>query len=72
MAAEAGHYYIQVGTEIFASENGKMAFTKDRVEYFLDQIVEGLEDMKQNGSAEEQEDARACFLNLRIFPLRIH
>lgn len=71
-AAEAGFYYIQLGGDIFQSEEGKMAFDKERVDFYFSEIWNGLEDMKENGTAEEKSDASQCLLNLKIFPLRIH
>lgn len=71
-SAEAGFYYIQLGADIFVSEEGKMAFDKERTDYFFSTIWDGLNDMKENGSAEEKFDAEQCFLMFRIFPLRIH
>ncbi len=72
LAAEAGHYYIQIGTEIFQSESGKMAFKKDRVDELFESILGGLKEMKKSNNKREVEDAHACLLNFRIFPLRIH
>ncbi len=71
-SAEAGFYYIQLGADIFVSEEGKMAFDKERVDYLFDTIRDGLNDMKENGTAEEKLDAEQCLLMFRIFPLRIH
>lgn len=69
--AEAGHFVIQVGADLF-SYNDKMAFNKERTEKFFEDILNGLNDMKENGSKEEREDALKCLINLRIYPLRIH
>lgn len=72
MEAEAGHYYIQIGDGMFESDTGKLAFSKERAENFYLQILEGLKDMKKNGSKQDQEEALACLLNFRIIPLRFH
>lgn len=72
MAAEAGQYYIQIGVEIFSSENGKMAFSKPRAEELFETVMAGLLDMKKNGNEEEQEEAIKALLHFRIYPLRIH
>ena len=71
MVVEAGHYFLQVGSDIFIFD-GKMAFTRDRVEKFYDGIFKDLTLMKETGSPEEQGDAKAVLLHLRIFPMRIH
>lgn len=71
-AAETGNYYIQIGAEIFQSENGKMAFNKKRVEEMFDTLRSGLEDMKRSKNQQEVEDAYSCLCNLKIYPLRIH
>lgn len=68
---EAGHYFIQVGSDIFSYE-GKMAFSRSRAEHFYDNIFKDLTAMKENGNKEEQDDAKACLRLLRIFPMRIH
>lgn len=70
--AESGNYYIQMGADCFETEAGKMAFTKDRAEQFLNTITKGLVDLQQNGSEVEKKDATLCLNNLRIVPLRIH
>ena len=72
MAVEIGHYYIQVGDGIFESDNGKLAFSRDRAEEFMDHIWKGLMEMKEVGNSKERKEAEACFLNLRIIPLRFH
>lgn len=69
--AESGHYVIQVGGDLF-SYNGKMAFSRARVEKFFDDIFLGLNDMKENGSDLEKDDALKCLSMLKIYPLRIH
>ena len=71
-ATELGTYVIQVGNDLFQAPNGKMAFSLDRAEMFYDDILGGLIAMKKEGSDLEKEDAAACLLHLRIFPLRIH
>lgn len=71
MLVESGHYFIQVGSDIF-SFDGKMAFTRDRAEHFFDGIFKDLTLMKKNGNDVEQKDAKACLLWLRIFPMRVH
>lgn len=70
--AEAGHYYIQIGDDIFITEDGMMAFNKKRAEHFFDVARAGLEDMKQNGNEQLRTDAVSCLMFLRIHPLRIH
>jgi hypothetical protein len=70
-AAEAGHYVIQVGSDLF-SYNGKMAFNRDRADKLYADILAGLNDMKENGSDLEKEDASKCLVTLMIHPLRIH
>lgn len=72
MQAETGSYYIQIGTGLFESENGKLAFTKERADDFYMAAWEGLKDMKQNGSPQERREAEECLLNFRIIPLRFH
>lgn len=72
LKAEAGNYYIQLGDDMFISESGKLAFRKEKAEFFYDRIMEGLRDMKDNGSEEEKEDAHQMLLHIRIYPLRIH
>jgi len=72
MAVEALHYYIQIGDEMLESETGKLSFTKERAEELFAQAWQGLSHMKKFGTAEEKEEARICFLNFRIHPLRIH
>ncbi len=71
IALEAGNYVIQIGGELF-SYNGKIAFSRERADKFFDEILEGLHDMKKNGSPEDQEDAVKALLLLKIHPLRIH
>jgi hypothetical protein len=68
---EAGHYFIQVGGDIF-SFDGKMAFTRDRVEKLYDSIHGDLMAMKENGTNKQKEDAESCLLLLRIHPMRVH
>lgn len=72
LAIEAGNYYIQIGDSLFESETGKIAFSKDRAENFYFQVLEGLKDMKKNGSQEDRDEAERCLLNFRIIPLRFH
>lgn len=72
MQVEAGHYYIQIGDNLFESESGKLAFQKDRAEHFFAVVWQGLRDMKENGTPEEQAEADHCLLNFRIIPLRFH
>lgn len=72
VAAESGFYYIQLGGDIFMSEEGKMAFDKERADYFFSEIWNGLLHMKENGTKTEKDDAVQCFLTLKVFPLRIH
>lgn len=72
MATEAGRYYIQLGDDMFESETGKMAFDRDRAEYFFNQIREGLDNLKANGTESEKEEAVWVLGNLRMIPLRIH
>lgn len=70
--AETDTYYIQLGDDLFCSESGKLAFKKERAEFYLDQILEGLRDMKLNGTKKEKEDAHNMLLHLRIYPFRIN
>lgn len=70
-ATEYGIYVIQVGGDFFSS-NGKMGFTKERAEMFFDNVVNGLNDLVNNGTDQEVADATTCLCNLRIMPLRIH
>lgn len=72
MATEEGHYYIQIGDGMFESDSGKVAFPKERAEHFYMSVLQGLKDMKENGSIEEIEEANKCLLNFRIIPLRFH
>jgi hypothetical protein len=68
---EFGTYVIQVGDDLF-SYKGKMGFSLKRAEMFYDNIISGLHEMKDHGSAIEKDDAIKCLLLLKIFPLRIH
>jgi len=68
---EYGNYFIQVGSDIF-SFDGKMAFSRQRAEYFYDGIFKDLTAMKEKGNPREQEDAKSCLLLLRIIPMRVH
>lgn len=70
MLIEAGHYFIQVGGDIF-SYDGKMAFSRDRAEMFYDNIFKDLTTMKENGDEKSSDDARSCLFFLRIHPMRI-
>lgn len=70
--AETGNYYIQIGDGMFESEQGKLAFSKERAEAFYDQIREGLLDMQKKGSQEDKDEAMFCLMNFRIIPLRFH
>lgn len=72
MQVEAGSYYIQIGDGMFESESGKLAFNKDRADHYYGVVWQGLADMKEHGSPEEQEEALKCLLNFRIIPLRFH
>jgi hypothetical protein len=72
IASESGHYYLQVGPEIFTLPNGMMAFEKDRIEYFFDQMFIKLNNLKKNGTAAQQADAKFFLSTLQIRPLRIH
>lgn len=72
MKAEAGAFYIQIGDNMFESESGKLAFSKDRADHFYLMVWEGLDDMRKNGDEQAQEDALHCLLNFRIIPLRFH
>lgn len=72
MKAESGSFYIQIGEGMFQSENGKLAFNKERADDFFMAAWEGLKEMKQKGSPQEQEEAMRCLLNFRIIPLRFH
>lgn len=71
-AAENGTYYIQLDNDIFSSENGKMAFNKERAEFLYQQIWDGLIELKKNGDMSQKDDAVRCLTNLRMYPLRIH
>ena len=71
MQVEAGHYFIQVGADIF-SHDGKMAFNRDRAESIYDNIFDDLTAMKENGTDKQKEDAESCLLFLRIHPMRVH
>lgn len=68
---EAGHYFIQIGSDIFAFD-GKMAFTRDRAEMFYDSLFKDLTLLKEQGSKQEQEDAKAALFYLRIHPMKVH
>lgn len=68
---EYGNYFIQVGDDIF-SYDGKMAFSRQRAEFFFDGIFKDLTTMKEKGNPKEQEDAVACLQRLRIVPMRVH
>lgn len=70
-SAESGNYVIQVGDDFF-SYNGKIGFSRQRAEMFYDDVMAGLNEMKETGSDLEKEDAVKCLLLLRMFPLRIH
>ena len=70
--AENGRYYIQVGSDIFCTEDGKMAFNKNRVEYFYFRIWDGLKDTLSNGDEISKEDAIQCLILFKIHPFRIH
>lgn len=70
--AEEGSYYIQIGSSMFESESGKLAFSKERANTIYMNIWEDLDHMKENGTPQEQEDARQCLLHFRIIPLRFH
>lgn len=70
--AEFGHYYVQVGYEILESENGKLAFTKERAESLAMQAIDALKHLKKHGNEKEKKEAVHCLENFRIFPLRIH
>lgn len=72
MATESGNYVIQVGSDFYKSESGKMGFSKERAEQLYETVIIGLMEMRQHGTQEEYEDATMCLLNLRIMPLRIH
>lgn len=71
MAVEANYFTISLGDDFFMYNN-KMAFNKERVESFYDQVVDGLRDIIENGNSEEIEDATFCLHNIKILPLRIH
>ena len=68
---EAGNYYLQVGIDIFF-DDGKMAFSRKRVEALYDKVFKDLSEMKKNGNDEEKSDAHACLLFLTIRPMRVH
>ncbi len=72
MQTEKDRYYIQVGDAMFENENGKVAFTIDRAEYFYMMAWEGLKSMRKHGTPEEQDEAVKCLLNFRIISLRFH
>lgn len=72
LVAESGHYYIQLGDDMFESENGKMAFNKDRAEHFFNQLRKGLDDLKEHGTQEQKEEASWMLYHLKMYPLRIH
>jgi hypothetical protein len=71
LATESGIYILQIGSEVF-SLDGKMGFTRERVEGFYDDAVAGLEHMVKTGTAEEIKEAKMCLRNIRIIPLKIH
>lgn len=72
MQTEKDRFYIQAGEGMFENENGKIAFTRDRAEYFYSLAWEGFNMMIVQGTPEEKEDALRCLLNFRIVPLRFH
>jgi hypothetical protein len=71
VAIEAGHYFIQVGSDIFCY-NEKEVFTRDRAEMFYDSIFKDLTAMKEKGDEVAQADAKACLFYLRIHKMRVH
>lgn len=72
MQVEIGSYYIQMGENMFESETGKLAFSKERAEHFFSVVMKGLRQMRDSGSEEEKGNAFECLLNFRIIPLRFH
>lgn len=72
MELENGTFFIQIGDGLFESETGKVAFTKDRAEYYYSVINNGLRDMKENGTPEDQKEAHDSLMNFRILPWRFH
>lgn len=70
--AETDHFVIQIGSELFALPNGKMAFTKERIDALYEEVLEGLNIMRKEGTDIEQEQALQGLLLLKIHPLRIH
>jgi hypothetical protein len=70
-AAEASMHVILMGNDFF-SYNGRYVFTKDKAEYFLNQVNDGLLEIMETGSESEKEEAIICLAGLKILPFRIH
>lgn len=70
--AEAGSYTIQVIDDFFMTEEGNMAFSRERAEHFYGLIIDGCRDMIKNGDALEKEDAQKTLWFLKMMPLRIN
>lgn len=68
--AEAGNYAIQLGDDFF-SVDGLISFDKEECDFYYDQLLNGLKEMKKSGSDIEKGDAEKCLLLLRVLPFRI-
>lgn len=71
MTAESNSYVIQIGEDFFSYE-GDYTFSKNGAEHYYDQILNGLNDLLENGDETEKEDAFKSLLLLKVYPLRIH
>lgn len=69
--AEANNYIILLGHDLFSFE-GKYTFGKEDAELYHEQIIGGLMEILENGSAAEKEEAEVCLFFLKILPFRLH
>lgn len=70
--AESNYFYIQLGHDVLTSENGKMAFNKQKAELLFEKTKAGLYEMLDSGSDDEATQAFFALQNLRLIPLRIN
>ncbi len=69
--AESSMHVILLGDDFF-SYNGKYTFTREKAEYYYNQVNDGLMEIMETGTKTEKEEAMFCLFYLKIMPFRLH
>lgn len=69
--AEASQHVILLGSDFFSYE-GRYTFSREKAEFYFNQVSDGLLEILETGSKSEKEEAIFCLCFLRIMPFRLH